>query len=156
MESTRPDLAFIANTLARHSSKPTQWHWKSLKQVARYFLYTPRHGILLARGDGLIRGASDADFANYVDTRRSKYEYIVQHGSNPISWTSKRIKTVVDSTFAAEYIAASVTSQQMKWICTLYHQITNLKSPPSPLLMDNQGAITGAKSAAPTKKTKIH
>ena len=51
-------------------------------------------------------------------------------------------------------IAASVTSQQIKWIRTLYHQITNVKSRPSTLLMDNQGAIIGAKSAAPTKKTK--
>ena len=42
----------------------------------------------------------------------------------------------------------------MKWIRTPYHQITNVKSRPSPLLMDNQGAIIGAKSAAPTRKTE--
>ena len=152
VDSTRPDLAFIANALARHSRCPTKLHMKSLKHIARYLIRKSTHSILFKKWDAIIKGAADADFANFPDTRQSTYTYIIQHGHNPVSCASKRIKMVVNSTFAAEYIAA--TSQKVKSLRTLYQQITNERLPSSPLSMDNQGAIIGAQSAVSTRKTK--
>ena len=34
--STRPDIAFAVNLLARHSAAPTKHHWLGIKTIIRY------------------------------------------------------------------------------------------------------------------------
>ena len=44
--STRPDIAFVVNLLARHSAKPTQHHWIGVKNIFRYLNGTKDLGFI--------------------------------------------------------------------------------------------------------------
>ena len=43
--STRPDIAFAVNLLARHSAAPTKRHWTGAKQILRYLNGTKDLGL---------------------------------------------------------------------------------------------------------------
>jgi hypothetical protein len=43
--STRPDIAFAVNLLARHSAAPTMRHWTGGKQILRYLNGTKDLGL---------------------------------------------------------------------------------------------------------------
>ncbi len=43
--STRPDIAFAVNLLARHSGAPTKRHWTRGKQILRYLNGTKDLGL---------------------------------------------------------------------------------------------------------------
>ena len=60
--STRPDIAFAVNSVARFNSNPQSDHWKALKRVLRYLKGANNVGILY-RQDGSDKciGFSDAD-----------------------------------------------------------------------------------------------
>lgn len=71
-----------------------------------------------------------------------------------ISWLSRKIKTVVTSTCAAEYIAASTTALDIQWIRELLGAILERTLPPTILTMDNTAAIEVARKSAKTKRSK--
>lgn len=45
-------------------------------------------------------------------------------GTNPISWRSQRINTVLLTTCAAEYIGMSNTAQNLHWIREFMFELT--------------------------------
>ena len=100
----------------------------------------------------------DADFAN---SDRKSYTGIVHtfYGS-PISWSSNKQKTVDLSSCEAEYLAASSATQQTNWLRRLPTDLHLLPlstslAVPTPLDIDNHGAIQVANNAAPTKLRKF-
>ena len=84
--STRPDIAFAVNSLARFNSNPQKDHWTAL----RYLKGTINIGILHKQGgsDKFI-GYSDADWAGDTSHRKSISGYIFMFSGGPISWRSK-------------------------------------------------------------------
>jgi hypothetical protein len=43
--NTRPNIAFVVNLLARHSSAPTKRHWVGIKNIFRYLNGTKDLGL---------------------------------------------------------------------------------------------------------------
>jgi len=58
--STRPDIAFAVNLLARYSSRPTKRHWAGVKQILRYLRGTEDYGLFFQR-------KSESDLVGYAD-----------------------------------------------------------------------------------------
>jgi hypothetical protein len=58
--STRPDIAFAVNLLARHSAAPTKRHWTGVKQILRYVNGTRDLGLFFKRGPS-------SDVVGYTD-----------------------------------------------------------------------------------------
>jgi hypothetical protein len=58
--STRPDIAFAVNVLARHNAAPTKRHWKGIKQILRYVNGTRDLGLFFKEGPS-------SDVAGYTD-----------------------------------------------------------------------------------------
>ncbi|WMV51321.1 hypothetical protein MTR67_044706 [Solanum verrucosum] len=77
---------------------PTTTHWQALKRVLRYLKATIYHGLHPKRDSPLmLRAFSDADWAGNLDDRSSTSAYIVYLGSNPISQSSKKQKSIACS-----------------------------------------------------------
>ena len=76
--STRPDIAYAVNNLARFNSNPQKVHWTAMKRVLRYLKGTIYHGILY-RQDGSDKciSYSDADWARDFSDRKSTSGYIL-------------------------------------------------------------------------------
>jgi hypothetical protein len=89
-----------------------------------------------------IVGFTDSDWANCPDTRQSVGGYMFTLGSGPISWQSRRQRTVATSTCEAEYTAAFEASKEAVWLRTLLTSIGFSPTSPTTLLCDNNATIT--------------
>ena len=111
--STRPDIAFSVNNLARFNSNPQKEHCTALKQILKYLKGTTNIGILYKQdGSDKCVGYSDTDPSD----RKSISGCIFMFGDGPISWRSKKQKCVALSTAEAEYVALSGAAQEFLWL----------------------------------------
>ena len=140
--STRPDIAYVVNSLARFSSKPTTEHWTAVKRLLRYLKGTLTHGILYTKdGSDTFIGYTDADWAGDADDRKSTSGYIFLLSGGAVSWRSLKQKCVALSTAEAEYIAMASTAQESVWLRQLIAELTNILEAPTLIYEDNQSAI---------------
>ena len=137
--STRPDIAFAVNSLARFNSNPPNDHWKALKRVLRYLKGTSNVGILFKQdGSDKCIGYSDADWAGDTTDRKSTFGYIFMLSGGPISWSSKKQKCVALSTAEAEYVALSGAAQECLWLRQLEKELECSSDGPTLIYEDNQ------------------
>lgn len=82
---TRPNVTFATNILSRYVTNPGKTHWKAAKRVLRYLKDT-NYGIKFNKGEDIIlKGYTDADWAQDLEDRRSTSGYIFKIGNTPIS-----------------------------------------------------------------------
>lgn len=138
---TRPDISFSINKLAQFMHKPTTLHLQHLKRILRYLKNTINHGILLQpTSTHNLTAYSDADWGENTDDRTSTSAYIIFLGSNPISWLSKKQRTVARSSTEAEYRAVATAASEVMWIRNLLSEIRVHQRNPPKILCDNVGA----------------
>lgn len=139
---TRPDIAYAVNRLAGFLNCYRAEHWHAACRVVRYLKGT--RGLRLALGGRAalqLVGFTDSDYANCLDTRRSISGHCFSLGSGMISWSSRRQRTVADSTCYAEYIAAHSASRECMWLRSFLAGIDHTPHAPTPLMIDNNAAM---------------
>ncbi|KAI5317192.1 hypothetical protein L3X38_036899 [Prunus dulcis] len=72
----------------------TTTHLTAVKRILRYVKATYNHGLLYKPGLSHLTAFSDADYAGNPDTRHSTGGFCIYFGSNLVSWSSKKHKTV--------------------------------------------------------------
>jgi len=123
--STRVDVAFAANQLARFSSGPGAAHWAAGMHLLRYLSETAELGLTYdgsaaesqsAGNGGELRlvAYTDADWAGDVDDRRSTTGYVVLLHGCAVSWASRKQSTVALSSTEAEYMGLSQGLAELK------------------------------------------
>ncbi|XP_071740612.1 uncharacterized mitochondrial protein AtMg00810-like [Rutidosis leptorrhynchoides] len=110
----RPDIAYAINKVCQFMHAPTQNHWCAVKRILRYLHGTINHGMLIRRASDTTLQAftdshwqgtsstkpssletfSDADWDGCPDDRRSTGGFAIYLGSNLISWTARKQRTV--------------------------------------------------------------
>jgi hypothetical protein len=84
--STRPDIAFAVNLLARHSAKPTKRHWVGIKTVLRYLNGTRDLGLFYSRNqDPILLGYTDAGYLSDPHNGRSQTGFVFLQSGTAIS-----------------------------------------------------------------------
>lgn len=87
-----------------------------------------------------LHAYSDADWAGDPDNFSSTGAYIVYLGRNPISWSSKKQKTIARSSTEAEYRYVADTAAELTWVSSVRYEL-GLKLPTCPVIYcDNVGA----------------
>lgn len=142
LQLTRPDIAFAVNKLAQFMHAPTQSHWTASKRLLRYLKHTLHHGLMLRRRQAPLhlRAFSDADWAGDSDSYRSTAAFVLFLGGNPISWCSKKQRTVARSSTEAEYRSVASAAAKVTWVTNLLHEL-GVALPTSPTIFcDNLSA----------------
>ena len=84
--STRPDIAFVVNLLARHSAALTKRHWNRVKNILRYLQGTPDLGLFYQRNsDPSLVGYTDVGYLLDPYNARSQTGFVFLHGVTAIS-----------------------------------------------------------------------
>ncbi|THG97055.1 hypothetical protein EW026_g4883 [Hermanssonia centrifuga] len=155
MLGTRPDISFAVTKLSQFMSNPTSEHMAAVKHIFRY-LNGNRH--LVIRYDGLsgsgLIGYVDSDWAEDKDDRHSIMGSAFFMANGVVSWVSRKQKTVALSSTEAEYMALSDTCRQISWLRQFESELGYAQTEPTPLCVDNQGAIFLASNPAHDRRTK--
>ena len=145
MVVTRPDIAEAVGVVSRFCANPTEEHMKAVDDIYAYLKYTPNLGLHFKRNcaDRELHAYVDADWAGCLDTRRSTTGYVVKLAGSPVSWSSRRQRTVAMSTCEAEYVAGYKATQEIIWIQNMINdlRIKALEATSTPLLIDNNAAL---------------
>jgi len=138
---TRPDICFAVNKLSQFMQTPSEIHWKAVKRVLRYLQGTAHLGLRLMRhNDFSLHMYSDADWAGDVNDRASTTGYLLFIGQNPVSWSSKKQRTIARSSTEAEYRAVASALAETNWVTNLLAEL-RLKFQKVPTIYcDNVGA----------------
>ncbi|GJT59750.1 putative RNA-directed DNA polymerase [Tanacetum coccineum] len=153
---SRPDIAFAVNKVCQYMLAPTENHWYAVKHILRYLHGTVEHGMPIRRSSGstlqaftdvLWKGNPDtsleafsADWAGDSDDRRSTGGFAIYLGSNLISWTARKQRTVSRSSREVEYKALADTVAELTWLQALLHELGICSSSTPILWCDNLGA----------------
>ncbi|KAM0053531.1 putative RNA-directed DNA polymerase [Helianthus debilis subsp. tardiflorus] len=149
---TRPDIAFAVNKVCQFMHAPTENHWAGVKRILRYLKGTTHFGLLFRHNTGSrlqafsdshwatnLRAFSDSDWAGCPLDRRSTGGYAIYLGSNLISWSARKQRTVSRSSTESEYKAIADTVAELIWLKSLLHELGLVSKAPT-LWCDNLGA----------------
>ena len=153
---SRPDIAHAVQQLSQFSSNPSPAHSTAAKRVLRYLKGTRTLGIVYYDDNTPPEpiGYSDADWANNPDDRKSIGGQIFFVAGGAVTWSSRKQRTVAKSSMEAEYMAASASASEIKWLRTFFSELSFTLQLPTLLCIDNQSAITSAHSQSIHSRTK--
>jgi hypothetical protein len=122
--NTRPNIAFVVNLLARHSSAPTKRHWVGIKNIFRYLNGTKDLGLFYKRSnDPSLIGYTNAGYLSDPHNGRSQIGFVFLQGGTAISWKSSKQILVTTSTNHSEIIALFEASHECVWLRRMVNHI---------------------------------
>lgn len=90
--------------------KPTTMHLQQLKRLLRYLKYTIKYSSLLRKLTSLnLLAYTDANWGGNANDQTSTPAYLIFFGGNPISWKSKKQRSIARSSYEEEYRAVAMT-----------------------------------------------
>uniref|UniRef100_A0A6V7IJ77 Retrovirus-related Pol polyprotein from transposon TNT 1-94 n=1 Tax=Bracon brevicornis TaxID=1563983 RepID=A0A6V7IJ77_9HYME len=151
---TRPDIAYVTSYLSQYNTNYNETHWNAAKRVLRYLKGTSDMGIHFKKTSKPLVGYVDADWANCLDDRRSYTGYVFILAGCPISWESRKQRTVALSSTEAEYMALTEATKEAMYLRRFlmelgFESLTDLQ-----LFCDNNGALKLAKNPVYHSRTK--
>lgn len=167
--STRPDIAHAVHYLASNMQAPTHRHAVAAERVLRYLAGTKAVGLVFGSRNGDVIGDSrgrstqvqvdvcafsDADWANSKRDRKSITGWVAKLNGDPVSWASKKQRTVALSTCEAELYAEAAAIQEVLWLRGLMKELGLHVRSGSLVYGDNQSALSVSSNGVKTERTK--
>ena len=154
--STRPDIAYATNQLARFLSNPGESHFVAAKRVLRYLKGTQHLCFQYHRSSvgNILTAYCDSDFAGDPEDRRSVSGFILFLNGGPIAWTSKRQPIVSISSSEAEFYAASLASLDVLFYRRLLSALGFSQPSPTVMFEDNAACIYMSQKAGLINRAK--
>ena len=112
------------SVVSRFMNDPSKAHFSVAKRILRYLKGTKKQGIQYEKEDNCkLVGFTDSDWAGSLDDRKSTSGYIFCLGSNAISWSSKKQKSVALSSAEAEYITTTDSACEAIWLRRIHIEL---------------------------------
>lgn len=138
--STRPDIAHVVSYLSQFNENYDKEHWTAAKRVLKYLKGTIDKGIEFERSSTPLAGFVDSDWGNCLMDRRSYTGYIFLLSGGPISWDSKKQRTVALSSTEAEYMALTEATKEAIYLNEFLIELGFEQLTDGVLFNDNIGA----------------
>jgi hypothetical protein len=142
--------------LAQFASNPSPEHYTAVNQIFYYLRSTVNYSIEYKDGD--LHGFTDANWAGgsapAINLRRSTSTYVFFLGNGPISWSSKRQRTVTTSSYEAEYIDQCNAFKEAVWLRLFLSEVGYPQAGPTIIDVDNKSAIAIASNPEYHARTK--
>ena len=152
---TRPELSYAVHILTQFMKKPKQVHWDAATRVVRFLRGTVGYGVFLSSDTDLtLTVYCDSDWSSCPITRRSLSAFVVMLGGSPISWKTKKQRTVSHSSAEAEYRSMATALREIKWLRKLLTELGVKQQEPTRFFCDSQAAIYIAANPVFHERTK--
>ena len=139
--STRPDIAFAVSCLGQFNNCFGAEHWRAAKRVLRYLKGTSDVGLVYGSTPDSLRSFVDSDWGSCTEDRRSFTGFLfLLHGS-PISWDSRKQRTVALSTTEAEYMALSECAKEAIYLQRFIQELGFNDMSKLTIFCDNRSAL---------------
>jgi hypothetical protein len=139
----RADVAFASLQLSHFLTNPSEEHIEAVKWALAYRWGT-RFLAICYGGDHTIQQlqiASDASYADDVETRRSSHGYTISLFGGLIAWKAARQATVTTSTTEAELLGVEQTAKETIALKRLFKELRLMLDEPWTIFCDNQQTI---------------
>lgn len=153
--TTRPDIAFAVNLLARFSNSATQRHWTAIHTIMRYLKGTIDMGLFYSSttsdSKDLLIGYADAGYKSDPHNAKSQTGFVFLYNKTAISWRSTKQTLTATSSNLAEIIALHEASRECIWLRKLISNIQGASGFPTlaaltPMYEDNAACIEQMKT----------
>ena len=148
VKHSRPDIANGVRELSKALVGPSEAAYKDMLRMVKFVLETKNLAIkLMPVFEDLnelvwnVLAYSDSDYAGDKETRLSVAGFILYLMGVPISWRSKGMKVVAQSSTEAEYIALSEAAKEIKFVYQVLISLGFKVKLPIIVGVDNLGAI---------------
>eukprot|EP00257_Ricinus_communis_P016868 XP_015575167.1 uncharacterized protein LOC107261308 [Ricinus communis] len=142
LNCSRPYIIYSVQQLSQFVNSPCETHWAAAFHLLKYLKGSPSLGLLYSNNNNLqLQAFSDADWASYMDSRRSLTGLCVFLGPSLISWKTKKQTTVSRSSAEAEYRSLAATVYELQWISYVLKDFNIDVHTPIPLWCDNRAAL---------------
>jgi hypothetical protein len=180
--SCRPDIGYAVTLMSKYGSNPTAYHYRCLKNIARYLRTTRNWGIRYYRSDidkslqagepiDLERDKSlpeypedikkgklicfvDAAYGNDPKRRRSTTGYAFTYAGGAIVYRSKAQSITAQSSTEAEFIAAVTAAKTAIYLRSVLNELGFPQDEPTPIYEDNASAIEIINAQKPTERSR--
>jgi hypothetical protein len=139
MTCSRPDIWFSVSILSRFMEKPRELHWRFVKRLLRYVMFTKNYSLVYSKNTPSITGYTGSDYASSIDDRKSISGYLFKYGKCSVSWNSSKQKTVALSSTEAEYVALTNAIKEGVWLKQLLSELGSQDK--MTILCDNKSTI---------------
>ena len=140
-QTTRLDVAFALNQLARAQHKPRLRHLEAAERTVRYLLGTQEWGIRFSVKEGTtLQCYVDASYTHGAD-KKSMTGFILMLGGGAVHWSAKKQDKVTTSTCDAESNAIQTAVQYVEAARDLLEELGAIQMEPTLLLNDNSAAV---------------
>ncbi|CAI7794529.1 unnamed protein product [Closterium sp. NIES-53] len=141
---TRPVLAYPLSLLACYMApgRHRKVHLDAAKRVLRYMCSTSGMGLVLGgQSSVVLKGHSDASWADDQATERSSLGYTFCLGSGSVSWRSTRSSSMLSSSCEVEIYTGVMAAQEPRWLTYLLTDLGERPRSPPVLYVDNKAML---------------
>lgn len=147
--TTRPDISFAVNQVARFANAPTVAHWRAVKRILMYVIASKHLGLVYKRGkchNIQLTAYSDSDWGGERAEGRSTSGKLITLNGCVIDWGSKLQRTSATSSAEAEYVAAALTARSTVYLKQVLQEIGFPVTHTPALKVDNKACIKCAQN----------
>ena len=136
------DIAFSIEVVSPFMEQPHETHLIAAKMILYYIKGTLNYGLMYEKSKSFfLSDFVDVDWVGDVNNRRSATSFCFTAGSAAISWNSKKQSTFALSSCEAEYVAATMATQECLWLRRLIQEMVTTLDQPIQINCDNESAI---------------
>jgi len=151
---TRPDISFAVGYLSQFCNNYRKEHWIMVKRILRYLQGTVDVGLTYRRTGRSLHDFVDADWANCPKDHRSYTGYAFILAGCPVTWESRKQRTVALSSTKAEYMALSEATKEGLYLIRFLRDLGFDHLSRVRILCDNNEARKLAKNPVFHNRTK--
>ena len=182
--SCRPDIGYAITLMSKYGSNPSDYHYKCLKDVAKYLRTTKTWGIRFKRPSTLLDKEFDemhhdrmdpqfklpkypeditkdklicfvdAAYGNDPKKRRSTTGYAFTYSGGAIVYRSKAQSITAQSSTEAEFLAAVTAAKTARFLRSVLKELGLEQCGPTPIYEDNASTIEIVNAQKPTERTR--
>jgi hypothetical protein len=146
LTTTCPDITFVVGIFSRFMHQACEDHWTETKRVLKYLKGTQSYGIKYSNvSDFHLIGYSDSNFDGNKEHGVSTSSYLMNLGSEAITWRTRKQSSPTDSTTEAKYIAAAQATKEIIWLQKILEDLQEKQRTSMLFFVDNTSAIQLAK-----------